>query len=363
MTDDNNNTNAKTILWWGRFDKDYSRNRIIRQQMRQLGCRIMDFHPRISMLGDIEARLRGMARPDFVWVPCFRQRDINAASRWSRSRGVPLVFDPLISAWDKQVFERHKFTAESKAAARLLQQEKKQFHKADILIADTREHAGFFCDTFHIDSERIHVVPVGAEESLFTSEPIPASRTGPIEVLFYGSFISLQGPQVIIDAARLCTDSSIQWRLLGKGPLLESCKAAAQDLDNCSFEDWIDYLALPQRIHSADILLGIFGATDKPGRVIPNKVYQALACARPVITRCSTAYPDPITDGEQSGVFQVPTDNPQALADAVIRLADSREQIIEAGLNARNTYDIYFSNALIKEKLQSVLTATNTQAE
>lgn len=359
----NNDTNISvhktlTILWWGRFDADYSRNRILRQLMCELGATVIDFHPRISALGDIEARLKCIQKPDLVWVPCFRQRDMAAAHRWARALGVPLIFDPLISAWDKQVYERHKFTPASKAAARQLQQEKNQFHKADILIADTQEHARFFSDTFHIDSERIHVVPVGAEEALFTAESIPTTRTGPVEVLFYGSFITLQAPQVIIEAARLCRDQDIRWHLLGNGPLLQQCKDVARDLDNCVFEEWIDYKRLPERIHRADILLGVFGASAKSGRVIPNKLYQAIACARTVITRHTKTYPDAITNGQQSGIFQVAADNPQALADAVTRLADNREHIIDAGLNARKTYDMYFSNAQIKEKLKTVLTTT-----
>ena len=64
MSESNNKYLHKTILWWGRFDKDYSRNRIIRHLMHELGYRIVDFHPRISALGDLEARLKGIHKPD-----------------------------------------------------------------------------------------------------------------------------------------------------------------------------------------------------------------------------------------------------------------------------------------------------------
>ncbi len=39
------NSAGKTVLWWGRFDPDYSRNRILRQAYTALGWRIVDFHP------------------------------------------------------------------------------------------------------------------------------------------------------------------------------------------------------------------------------------------------------------------------------------------------------------------------------
>lgn len=350
-----NNAHDKTILWWGRFDPNYSRNRIIRQQLDALGCHIIDFHPRISALADIEARLRCIGKPDLVWVPCFRQRDINAASRWARAHGLPLVFDPLISAWDKQVFERQKFTTHSKAAHKLLQQERDQFQRADILVADTAQHARFFSETFTYDLQRIHVIPVGAEEALFRPQTIPADRGSPIEVLFYGSFIDLQAPQIIIEAARYCHDLPVRWHLLGKGPLLEQCKNAAQPLDNCVFEDWIEYTQLPQRIHRADILLGVFGASDKAGRVIPNKVYQAIACARTVVTRDSAAYPEAIAEGQSSGIYQIAADDAESLAQTVVSLAQDRQRIRQAGLNARKTYDQYFSNVMIRQKLEILL--------
>ena len=35
----------KTILWWGRSDPNYSRNMIIRKQLKKLNYEILDFYP------------------------------------------------------------------------------------------------------------------------------------------------------------------------------------------------------------------------------------------------------------------------------------------------------------------------------
>jgi glycosyltransferase involved in cell wall biosynthesis len=184
---------ARTVLWWGRFDPDYSRNRVLRQAYAMLGWQVRDFHPWVSLLADIEARLRRPPRADLVHVPCFRQRDIAAATRYARRLGVPLLIDPLISAYDKQLFERGKFPEHSTRAGWLLRREQQLFQGADIVIADTPEHARFFAETLGVEPARLHVVYVGAEESLFT--PAAAhTPNSPIEVLFYGSFIPLQGP-------------------------------------------------------------------------------------------------------------------------------------------------------------------------
>ena len=135
---------SKTVLWWGHFDAGYSRNRVLRKIFVQLGWYILDFQPKLSPWGDWEATLSRLPSVDLIWVPCFRQRDLAAAVRWGRQKTIPVVFDPLISAYDKQVFERQKFTASSRQAQKLLRWEQQIFNKADLLIADTWEHGRFF---------------------------------------------------------------------------------------------------------------------------------------------------------------------------------------------------------------------------
>jgi len=343
----------RTVLWWGRFDPDYSRNRIVRVLLADLGWRIGDFHPCLSAAGDIEAALRGVAAPTLVWVPCFRQRDAAAAARWARRRGVPMVFDPLISAWDKQVLERRKLGADSTRAARLRERERRLFAAADLVLADTDPHREFFIDAFGLDPECVAVVPVGAEESLFRPAPPREHAGGIVETLFYGSFIGLQGPQTIIEAARIYQGPPVRWRLLGAGPLYKPCRQQAKGLDSVQFEPWLPYRDLPARIAAADILLGVFGDSDKAGRVIPNKVFQALACARPVITRASPAYPAALAGCD--GLALVPPGEPQALAATVADWAAAPDRLATRGRDAAEMYRRHFGMDVIREKLRGAL--------
>lgn len=351
----------KTVLWWGRFDPEYSRNRILRGLFGELGWTVRDFQPRFSALADLEAALRGVARPDLVWVPCFRQRDVVAASRWARRRGVPLVFDPLISAFDKQVDERGKLAAGSARAVQLQAGERRQFGCADRVVADTPAHAEYFAQVLGVAPERLDVIYVGAESALFRPAPPPV-RDGdrPPEVLFYGSFIPLQGPQVVVEAARHYTGPPVTWTLLGQGPLRAACEAAAAGVHNVTFEDWLPYPELPARIHRADILLGIFGTTPKAGRVIPNKVFQALACGRPVVTRAAPAYPPALAQRSASGLVWTPAGDARALAAAVARLAAEPGRLPELGRAAAATSQDYFAAAVLRGQLSGLLAAVSS---
>ena len=191
------------VLWWGRFGNygpDYPRNRTLIDCFERLGWEVMTFQPKLSALADLEATLRGFKDIALIWVPCFRQRDVAAASRWAGRHGVPLVFDPLISAFDKQVFERGKFAADSGKGKRLLTWERERFAMADWLIADTQEHAAYFAEQHDYPAERICVLPVGAEEALFAPQRAPANATP--EALFFGTFIGLQGATYIAEAVK-----------------------------------------------------------------------------------------------------------------------------------------------------------------
>jgi glycosyltransferase involved in cell wall biosynthesis len=344
------------VLWWGRFDRDYSRNRILRKLLVELGWQVRDFQPRLSGLADWEARLRGLPRPDLVWVPCFRQRDLAAASRWARLHGVPLLFDPLISAYDKQVDERGKLNADSPRARHLLAKERKLFQRADRIIADTPAHLDYFAEVLGADRSKCAVIYVGAEEALFLPRPMCTRQSGEaVEVLFYGSFIPLQGPSTVIEAARLYKGPIVKWILLGNGPLRATCKEQAAGLDNVAFEEWMPYEKIPARIHQADILLGVFGTTPKAGRVIPNKVFQSLACGRPVVTRSAGAYPDKLVAEAQSGLVWVPAGDAQGLADRVADLAADRDGLPLLGLAAGKTSRDNFSESIVRNQLGTAL--------
>lgn len=340
------------MLWWGRFDPDYSRNRILRHLLGQNGISVLDFRPWSSFLGSCEALLRRPKPAEAIWVPCFRHRDLTSARRFASRAGARLIFDPLISSWDKTIFERAKYPADHVTSRRLLRWEQALFEQADYVVADTELHARFYVEQLGAPPGRTFVIPVGAEESLFFPQPAhpPAARP---EILFFGSFINLQGPQYIIEAARMVPEA--RWVLLGDGPLRDHCRRLADGLEQLCFEDWLPYEQLARRIGAADIVLGIFGDSPKAGRVIPNKVYQALACGRPVITRHSDAYPAELSDRHRSGMIFVEPADPTELAAAAASLLAQKESLHLLGRRAAQTYASRFSQSMVNDALLKLL--------
>ncbi|MDJ0808227.1 MAG: glycosyltransferase [Gammaproteobacteria bacterium] len=314
----------------------------------------------------LEALLRRITTPDLVFVPSFCQWDIPGAHRFCQIRKRPLMVDPLISLYDTRIFERRALAFGSRQAARLYRREKSCHAKADLLLVDTAAHGDCFIEEFDLDASQVHVVQVSAEESLFTPNKASGERSqgnGRVQVLFYGSFIPPQGVEMITEAIRLYQGPDVSWHLLGgdRSASKDACVRSTADIDHVIFEKRIPYERLPQRIGEADILLGIFGNTAKTTRVIPNKVYQAMACGKPVVSSIGP-YPDALLQGDDGGIEWVPAGDPQALVDAVARLAANPDLLYSRGIKARQTYARHFSNRQVVRELAHTLEGFDQKA-
>ena len=341
-----------SILWWGRSDREYSRNRIVLKLLSDLGWSIHVFHPLISRSGMIEAYLRRPERSDLIWVPCFRHTDITSASYWASRWQVPMIIDPLISAFEKEAFERNKYHPESSRGIRRRSWETDLFSRADIVVADTPAHAEFYRTELRVPLENLKTLYVGAETHMFQPREIPPLRK-PYQILFYGGFLRLQGVEVIVEAAKQVRDLDMTWTLLGEGDSKSQCVEMALGHRHIRFEPPIDYQKLPDRISQAHVVLGIFGTTLKADVVIPNKMFQAMAAGRPIITRRSKAYAD--TLGESETIGWVQAGDPSALAFLVRKWFEDPSHLSERGRRTRNLFDMYFSESKLKTTLHSIL--------
>ena len=329
---------GKRVLFWGRFDHGYSKTRVNAAAFRALGWEVDYFDVKwCCRFGDVEAFFRGLdrrPRPDLVLVPVCRQRDIAAACRWAHKRGIKVLFDPMISAWDKKVFEQKKWKAEERRAKRLLAWEKKLMAMPDFITWDTSCHVDFAAEYLDVPREKMTPLFTGTDEEVF--KPVEGeckvesekckvesgmqlstfnSQLSTFKVLYHGAYLPLHGTEVIVEAARMTQDLPIQWDFLGWGAYKASTEAKAAGLKNVRFLEKVPYVKVPEVICAHDIVLGVFGTTAKAARVIGNKVYECMACARPTINEFCTGYPP--SAKECKAIKFIPPGDPAALVKAV----------------------------------------------
>lgn len=210
-------------------------------------------------------------------------------TRWPRKR---LVFDMFVSAYDTLVTDRQKYARWHPMAWFLYFSDWVNVRLADEVLMDTRAHRDFIAATFRIPGNRIRVIFLEAQPGLFHPDTAQRERSREgrttFDVLFYGSYIPLQGIEHMLRAAALLQQSHphVRFTFIGGGQTEKAMRALAQELslNNVRFEPFQPLAALPDRIRSADLCLGIFGTGGKAQRVIPHKVVETVACGVPVLT-------------------------------------------------------------------------------
>jgi glycosyltransferase involved in cell wall biosynthesis len=104
---------------------------------------------------------------------------------------------------------------------------------------------------------------------------------------------------------------------------------------------------------SADVCLGAFADVPKTHRVVPFKVYAAMAAGRAVITGDTEAVHELLRVGSE--VRTVPCANPGALARAIGDLAERRSEAAALARAARLAYDRRFAPAPLGRALVEII--------
>jgi len=336
------------VLYFGTYERDYPRNAQVISCLRGAGVEVLERHisvwenqrhkfsPGIRSLARVvgaEARLAlgSAADADVLVVGYPGHVDMLAAKRIARGR--PVVFNPLVSLEDTMVSDRRLVGPRSPLARAIRVVDRAAFRRADLVVADTEAHARYFRERFALPADHLAVCYVGAEDHMFRPDRREATE---FDVLFVGKLIPLHGLETILAAAALCPD--VGFRVVGSGQLEG---LLFNRTPNVRWEPWVEYELLPELYRSAGCALGIFGTSEKAARVIPNKAFQALATATPLITADTPAARE-LLEHERDALL-VPPGDPEALAGAVRRLASDPVLRGEIAARGRATYETHAS--------------------
>ena len=271
---------------------------------------------------------RRLDEPDVVLVPYLAHFDVHLAKRLFRD--IPIVLDHFISGSDTARDRgasgpvRHKLlTAVDNAALRA----------ADLAIVDTEEHLRLMPSWAQANGL---VVPIGATDVWVAPPRPPYDGSRPLKVIFFGLFTPLQGTICIGEALGLLGDEpSIEVIMAGDGQEFEAARAAAKANPNVQWMGMVPPDQMPVLTAEQDVCLGIFGSTPKGMRVVPNKVYQGIRAGCAIVT--SDTAPQRSTLGDL--VVYVPPADPDALCDALRKLATDPVQVAELQAKSRSASD------------------------
>jgi glycosyltransferase involved in cell wall biosynthesis len=347
----------RRLCWIGTYERDYPRNRVLIDGLRARGIDVRELHEPLWERTRHKAggflRPAAIARTGIAWVTAWvrllaRARRLgpvdavvlgypaqpDAVPGWlvARMLHVPLVVDAMISFSDTLAGDRGRFGR--LAGACLAGVDRVALRAADVVIADTAANAAWLAARFTVPPENIVVVPVGAEPDRV---PRSAPPPDPVHALFYGKLAPLHGVETILAASRISGTPPI--RLVGEGQLdgWLADELEREPRPPVEHTSWIPYEQLGAEVAAAGICLGVFGTSEKADRVVPNKVYQAMAAGRPVVTADTVGIRSAISDGVE-GLLVPPGDAP-ALAAALAKLAADPALRARLGAAGRARFD------------------------
>lgn len=342
-----------TAVLFGTYDRDHSANRLLRLALAGAGWHVAECHEALwedtrvkdgayfgaRSLGRLAARWAAAARrlaarwrehaaaAPLVVAGFGGQLDVLLARVVCRPRA-GLVFAPLVSLSETLVEDRAVFSPGGLAARAVATLDRATLAAADLVLADTEAHAAYLRA---LGARHVVAWPLGVEPE-FLAEPQgpPVAR----RVLFYGRHLPLHGVATIVAAAAELPED-VEVVLIGTGPARAAAEAAATPGRGARLV-WRDDVALadlPGELGRAAVVLGVFGAGRKAAMVVPNKVWQAAAAGRPLVTRDGPALREVLVPGEHCLVC--PPADARALAAAVRRLLDDPALGERLGRSAR----------------------------
>jgi len=278
-------------------------------------------------------------------VPEFCQKDVFLARAIASLYSKRIVFDPLASRFETKVLDWRRRPEGSLAAWWNRAIDRLAFKASDVVLADTEAHRKYYCREFGVSPWKVEVVPVGFDDRVFTKSLSQRQRPSsqhesPFKVIFFGSFLPLHGVATAIEAALHVwrKDKTVRFKLIGSGQTFPHARKMASDLGltNVSFEGWMNQAALAEKIaREADICLGILGRTEKASRVVPHKIFQAMALSKPVITGRTPAVREFFT--HRKDIYLCRAGDPESLAWAILELRE--DKALRDGI-ARRGYEL-----------------------
>ncbi len=294
-----------------------------------------------AMRGRLAAAYDAAPAHDVVLVGYPGHSAVKVARRANRDGRRPVVLDAFLSLHDTAVNDRGLAPAGSLRARALRHLDATSSAAADLVVVDTEENAALFAAEFGVPRERLLPVPVGALPfpAGLGGPPEPPPPARPLRVLFFGTYVPLQGAGIIVEAAARVR--GVEVIMVGRGQDLDAARARASELAVGPpalerVEDFLPREELNRRIAAADVCLGIFGVTAKAARVVPCKVHDALAAGKPLVTADSPASRSLLEDG--GNALLTAAGDPGALAAALERLRDDALLRERLAAGARETW-------------------------
>jgi glycosyltransferase involved in cell wall biosynthesis len=191
-----------------------------------------------------------------------------------------------------------------------------------------------------VPESKVVIIPNGSNTDIFQPDPDGGDclRTelgldGKFVAIYGGIFGIAQDLETLIEAARLLADQpDIRIVFVGEGPQKEELVALKEDygLTNVLTLPGQPLERMPAYLSMADVALVPLRKVNLFLGARPTKMFDAWACQTPTLITVDGEARE-VLEEVGAGIFVEP-ENPQALANALLRLRDTPDSLAQMGL-------------------------------
>lgn len=205
-------------------------------------------------------------------------------------------------------------------------------------------------DKYQIQPEKIHVAYNGIRTSMFQPNPISGSDNG-LRLLNVGRLVGIKGQDILLDAMHLVRSQgyAVKLKLIGDGELQAELENQASRLN---LRECVEFMgaqsqdSVRQAMNDTDVF--VMPSRDEGFAVA---CLEAMSMQLPIIASNVAGFPEAINNYE-TGIL-TETENPDALAQAIIWMIQNPDRRIEMGKKGREKVLSAFTREKVTESLIS----------
>ncbi len=233
------------------------------------------------------------------------------------------------------------------------------YRQADVVVVNS---PGYINHVQSRGAKRVKLVPNGTDTVMFNPQADGTKfrqahgMEGKFILLYAGAHGMSNDLGVVLQSARkLFNRKDILFVLIGDGKDKADLERQAQELylENVLFLPPIPKLEMPGALAGADACIAILKPIELYKTTYPNKVFDYMAAGKPVVLAIDGVIRE-VIEKAGAGIPVAPGD-PEALCEAVLRLADDRELGKSMGQQGRKYVMQHFDRVALAEKLLEIM--------
>ena len=249
----------------------------------------------------------------------------------------PIIFDMYIATYDTMIYDRGAARPKSFKAFLYYLSDWLACKLSKHIILETQDHIENFAKKFHVPQGKFRRIFLATDTDIVA--PLRKRKSSSeFLVHFHGEYAPFHGVSHIIEAAHILRDEDIKFQIIGTGITYDHDRRLADELkiENINFIDRVPFEELAEYMSRADVCLGIFGKNERTERVLTNKVIEAIAVKKPLITGRNKPVQELLTHGES--VMLVERGSAREIADAILRLRADKKLRDHLAINGHEVF-------------------------